>query len=529
MSRSTGLLIVGLTAVLAVTAPWPGALAGNDPVGLPGDPSDMAVAADSDVYDCVWHFWWTRRALSSGTDPIFSPVVFYPRGASLSLHNIGWTSALIYGATGIPGSPVAALNLSLFLGTLLTFAAGTLLAREWGAGAEGALLAGMIMALMPSRIAHLYQHYMIAQIGWTLLSLFFVTRHLRRGKGAVPAGLMAAVATLESFYHSVFLILGFFVILILSGRKTDRRRAAVSGISVVAGVLLGLTWFIPRHQPPPVDHFTWREAVHWSAEPRSYLLPSPFGLAGRLFGFSMKQPWMPNAFEGQVSPGLTVLLVLAGVSLFRRRRSLALVSLGIAVLSFGPLLKWNGVPTPLPLPWMLPARVPLLAHARVPARLAILFGSMAAVTTGVVFGRLRGTFRWVLLALIVFELAVTELPTVSARVPESCLQARGPVLDLPGGTMMRVTSFYQTLHGSPRLTSFLARGGSASLEEAGLSGLLMTDSVPVTEEMLLATPAGTVFYHRMLLPGPERHFRDSLYRAVFPGGSPEDSVWVWQR
>jgi len=528
-------LTVPFTIIITVTAaaiPWLGLLTAGSgmPVGLPADPSDVAVAGDSDVYDEVWHFWWTERALSENLDPMFCPLVFHPRGASMSQHNIGWPSTLAMANPLFAGDPVSALNASLFLGTALVFAAGVLIARQWGAGWDGAFLAGFIVALMPSRVGHLYQHYMIAQIGWGMMSLYFFTDYLdRQGRGLVLAGLFAGLATLESLYHVIFVFLGAFTVMILRNGGFTKATALRGLASIAAGAALAGAWFIPRDGGTASSYFTWMEAVHWSAEPVSYFMPSPYGLAGSLFSIPLKRPWMPNPFEGNVSFGLSVLLVLIGACARKRRWLLVLSALFLAVLSFGPLLKVLGTPTPYVLPWMAPARLSLFANARVPARVAMLVGVIAAVTAGVVLKRMKPLLRGLVLTFVLFELFIPVFPVVSAAVPRECLQASGPVLDLPAGCMTRITALYQTRHGQPRLTAFLARGGSKALEDAGLSGLLMGDTAIVTSEVLMATTAETALYHRMLLDPAQRSLYDSLYAPAFPSGTADDSVWVWHR
>ncbi len=531
MSRSLTVPFTILVTVSAVLAPWLGLLLSGDgtPVGLPADPADVVVQGDSDVYDAVWHFWWTERALSGSLDPMFCPLVFHPRGASMAMHNIGWPSTLALANPLVSADPVIALNTALFLGTAIVFAAGVLLARQWGAGWDGAFLAGFIVALMPSRAGHLYQHYMIAQMGWGMLSLYFFTNCLKRGRGLPFAALFAGLATLESFYHVIFICFGAVAVMILLKGRFTKGRAIRALASLAAGVALAAIWFIPRGGGISAEPMTWREAVHWSAEPLSYLMPSPFGLAGTVFSLPLKQCWMPNAFEGNVSFGLSVLVVFILTCAAKRRWALCLIVLSIVLLSLGPLLKWKGTPTSLVLPWMAPARLSLLANARVPARLAMLAGAIAAVTAGVAYGGLKPLLRNLVLFFVLFELFIPVFPTLSASVPDACLRATGPVLDLPAGCMTRITAFYQTRHGQPRLTAFLARGGFKALEDAGLNGLLMGDSSIVTADVLTGTTAETALYHRMLLEPVQRALYDSLYAPAFPSGTQDDSVWVWQR
>lgn len=520
----------GLTALAALTFPWIAVLGSGYPVGVPGDPADMAFSGDSDVFDGVWHFWWVRKAVSEGSDPMFCPLIYHPRGASLAFHNVGWTSTLFMSLPGMPRDPVRALNMALFLGTLLTFAGGAFLARRWDARWDGALVAGMIMALMPSRTAHVLQHYMVAQIGWVLLALGFFTWYLRKGRGLVFIGVFAFLAVLESFYHGLLLTAGAAAASLLQPEKPAPGRLFRGWTGIAAGFALAFLWFIPRGGPFFLESMSWREAVHWSAEPVSYGMPSSLGLAGRLAGLPLKYPWMPNAFEGQVSCGLAATLLLVWVCLKGRRLSLALVCLGVMVLSFGPLLKIGGRATPLPLPWMIPARLPFLAQARVPARLGMLLGIIAGVTAGASFRHLGYLARWAFLAVLAGELFIPALPVLPTHIPEACRWiAPGPVLDLPAGPSFRITAFYQTAHGQPRLTAFLARGGSAAYEEAGLTGLGMSDSMTATPERIRISLAETVLYHRMLLSPEPRRFHDSLYAPLFPGASPDDTVWVWRR
>jgi hypothetical protein len=526
---SPAVVLGGVAALAALSFPWFGILGSDTPVGVPGDSADMAVSGDSDVFDEVWHFWWVRTAVSEGRDPMYCPLIYHPRGASLALHNVGWTSALFMSLPGMPRNPVRALNLALFLGTLLTFAGGAFLARRWDAPRDGAVVAGMIMALMPCRTVHMLQHYMVAQIGWVLLALGFFTGYLRNRRGLLFIGLFAFLAVMESFYHGLLLAAGAAAASLLAPEKPSVGRLFRGWAAVAAGFALASLWFIPRGGPVYTESMSWREAVHWSAEPVSYALPSSLGAVGRLAGLPLKYPWMPNAFEGQVSCGLAATALLALVCLKGRRLSLALVCLGIMILSFGPLLKMGGRATPIPLPWMIPARLPFFAQARVPARLGMLLGIIAGVTAGAAFRHLGSRARRALLTLLALDLFIPSLPVLPASIPEACRSVRGPVLDLPASPSVRITALYQTAHRRPRLTAFLARGGFAAYEEAGLSSLGMNDSTTITPQRILATEAETVLYHRMLLPPESRMLHDSLYAPLFPGASPDDSVWVWRR
>jgi hypothetical protein len=43
----------------------------------------------------MWNLWWLRRALIHGDDPYFTPMLYYPQGASLLLHTLNPINFLI--------------------------------------------------------------------------------------------------------------------------------------------------------------------------------------------------------------------------------------------------------------------------------------------------------------------------------------------------------------------------------------------------------------------------------------------------
>jgi len=432
----------------------------EDPVGM--EMPEPAVRGDSDAYQGVWHHWWMARAVSRGLDPRFCPLVYHPRGASLVFDSVGWVDCLLLAPLSM-ASPVLSYNIGLLLNSLLALAGVGLLARSLGAGRGAALAAGLMAAWLPARTAHLVQHYQVAAVGWTALALAMAVGAARsRRSGPFVSGLLAlfaALALLESPYHFLILLAGVVLLPILAGRGVGLRGLLAAGIPAVTGGLLGLAFLLSGPGDPGSPSLPWREAIYWSAEPQAFLMPSPFGLAGRLLGMPASAPWMPNPFEGVVTPGITVLAAAIVGSAARHRWRLASAAGLLFLLALGPQLKVFGHLTPIPLPYRLVGMLPGLGGARAASRFALLGGMLLAVAAGRTIMSLRGWKRTALAALVALELLPPGLPSVDGGFPGEYrdLRGMGPVLELPATGQARRYLYLQTVDGNPRYVTFLAR------------------------------------------------------------------------
>ncbi len=445
--------------------------------GHPGDPvgmvmPDPVVSGDSDAYLGVWHHWWMAEALGGGRDPRFCPLVYHPRGASLAFDNVGWVDCLMLAPIS-SGRPVAAYNLGLLLNSLLTLGGVYLLARKLGSERPAALAAGLAAVWLPARTAHLLQHYQIASIGWTALAMAMAVEAARRRRPAASVSgllaLFAALALLESPYHYATLMAGVALLPLVAGRCTGMRGLAAAAGPAAAGGLLALAFLLTGPGDPGSPGMPWREAVYWSAEPQAFVLPSPFGVMGSAAGMPARAPWMPNAFEGVVTPGV-VLLAAALAECFRRRRwRLAAASGLLFLLALGPQLKVFGRLTPIPLPYRLLQLLPGMEGARAASRFALLGGVLVCVVAGRGVMRLRGWKRAGLATLAALELFPPGLPAVEGGYPEEYrgLQGAGPVLEIPMSRHARRYLYLQTVDGNPRYATFLARPPDWAEDYAG--------------------------------------------------------------
>lgn len=517
-----------LAAGLAVTlSPFASTLLSGG-TGLWGVPApDAVLAGDADVYDSAWHFWWVRHAVSRGQDPRICGLVGGDGPRSLASHNIGWPSAMIFG--GLAGmDPVEGLDAAVVFGTVLTYLAAAGFARTWGLGAGASAIAAVAVAWSPARTAHLLQHYQVASMGWLAASLWLQRIHLTRG-GALPLVLSAAAGAagaMESPYHGLMLIVSSPLCALASGGRPAGR--ALSVLPAVLAAAAG--WLFYESFPGPLETRTeaW-EAVYWSGEPLSLAMPGPFGTAGVLSGLASRMWWMPNLFEGVVTPGL-VMAGLAAASFARgRHRGATAAGVLLLLLAMGPELKILGTPTGMPMPAALLRAVPPLEGARSLARFAMPAALFLSVPAAAALARVPRHAGAVIALLIAAEVLPPSVPVLSGSVPSfyRTVPDGSTVLEIPADPLARRYCFFMTVDGASRPVFWSPRPVDPTEEELKpfLAG---SSTAPRTAD---AEGAGVdyIVYNRWLFDGAERDRLDSLYSGIFPAAGGDDSVLVWHR
>ena len=509
--------------------------------GLPGLPAENPpVPGDSDVYEQAWHFWWAGKAIREGSDPRVCPLIGLPPPHSLAGQNIGWPDALLFGPL-LGDRPADALFAALMAGTALTFAAGFLFAGSWGLDGYGSMLAALFITWAPARTAHLMQHYSIACFGWAILSMACARLFLVRGRAALLAasGMALLIASMESAYHAMIGAAGIAAVAAASLNRPCRGR--IPALAAVTGVALGASLLFYAAFPgrlPAVE--ASGESVYWSAEPLSYLLPSPFGLPAVLAGMQAGAFWMPNLFEGVVTPGF-VMMLLAMAAVLRRpagrcadpmRRNavtLALLSIIPFVLALGPRLKLFATPTGIPLPYALILKLPFLEGARSASRFAMLGAALLAVPAAYALRRLGRGAGTAVAVLAAVELIPPALPSVSGAVP-SFYSIRGEgacILEIPASPTIRRYALFMTADSRERPVFFHAR--RAAPLDPSLEPFMADSRRPVTDDQAEATGVDLIVYNRWMFEPGERDRLDAMYSGIFDDPRGSDSVWVWRR
>ena len=480
-------------------------------IGIPHP--EPLLEGDSDVFEESWHFWWVSNALARGLDPRHCEIIYPPEGASLAYQHIGWTDTFLFALAGTSGSPALPYDLSLLLGTLLTALFGWFLARSWGISRIGALFAALALAWLPSRTAHLLQHYQIANC-WTLIASMWLCRSYLTVGGRLRLVGFAVVSVAAAMQSPFLLIFAAAAIpaSVFIGEGSWKKSAILGAALAPAAAALFLVTFTAPGDAGALS-MGWREAVYWSAEPQSFLLPSPFGPLGRLFGMPAKVSWMPNVSEGVVGPGLVITGLLVWLAIRKGGWKFAVVIGALFILGLGPELRVLGRPLGIPLPFRLLQILPILEGIRAPSRFALLGGILAVIGAGVALSGMRKRTALILLGLMTAELLVPVLPAVPSRIPAACreLPEGTVVLEIPVETGARRYSLFQTATGYTRSYSFLARPGGSEHSEG------------ISEAM---ENADVVLYHRWLMDPSERMLFDSIYSPLFPDAGADDSVWT---
>lgn len=507
---STRILLAAVVAALAV--PWIISAGSPGSVGMYADPRHVLFQGDSDVYDCIWHFRWIQDAADRGLDPR----VYH--GRTLAWNNMAWPDLFLASLFGW------GYDFSLMAGALFTALAGYVLARSWGLGRNGSILAAFIMVWMPVRTIRMYQHYPVASTGYVLMALAMVRRTIQSpGKLNLVTGFVfAALAAAESLQHGLTLAVGW-LITVLFTRKKSLKGTALSAIVPGAGCIAGALWLFTSPGLTGTDPGKdWREAVFWGAEIQSYFLPA-------LFGRPVMTGYMPNPFEGVVTPGLTVIVLALAWCVKNRRWKAAAAAFCVMVLSVGPLFKFLGVPTPVPLPYMIVAKTPWLSAARAPARLGIAVGFMAALGAGAFIEKRGRAAGWILTCLVMLEITPFVLRKIDTRVP-SYYTGSPEVslrLEIPASDEIRRYSLFEAADGVPRRVKFFARGGEDMM--VGIPpGLCWNPAETPRREDFQATGASEIIYDRWIFPGETRALYDSLYGDIFTDEEKGDSIWVWR-
>jgi len=329
--------------------------------------------------------------------PLWNPYVFLgmPSFASGAYNPLiyppDWPLALIQRVVRLPD--MSWLVLYYFLGAWFLY----LLAREWGARGEGALLAGAAFAFMPNLVAvgsHGHGSQLVDS-AYVPLVLWLAARWLKRG-GLHHLGWLALAGgfqMLRGHAQIVFytwLAVGLYVIvdLLVGWRAPDAfpprlRIARAVGVAGAMALAFGLAGFynLPlqdyaRHSirgGGPGGGVGVEYATAWSLGPwelPSLVVPGAVGFGGATYWGAMPFTDYPNAYIGIVA---AVLALPAFLTRGAPRAFAVLLAALALVISFGKHF---------PLYGFLYQHLPLFNKFRVPVMILVLFQVSAALGVG---------------------------------------------------------------------------------------------------------------------------------------------------
>lgn len=459
--------------------------------------------SEGDAWNHLWTFWWVKKAIFSGTNPFYTPLLYYPAGVSLQFHNIAWLHILFW----IPlqailgGGPAYTV---LFLGNFVANAFATyLLARELTHHEAAAFVAGLVAGFWPYTLSH-HNHPNLILIAGLPLTLLFLHRTLATGqtRPALAAGLSMAFLGLTRWQLLLMSapFIGLFTLYRLVTQPQSRSRAVLSRLVLAGGGagLLLLPMLLPLlmaqlSRTYPEDLFV---ADAGQTDLWAYLLPNRYhplwgeAVFGWYGALTTNKVYVP--FVGYST------LLLAGIGLVRRGRETwfwLLLALLVVALALGTTLHINGQSLGA-LPWGWLHNTFLLQLVRNPDRFNVLLSVPVAllVAWGLTGWRERGgkiaAAGFALLILFEYSVTYPTLPLATPAWYTQIAQDNSPfaILDLPldSRSYDKEYMYYQISHQHPLVTghvSRLPREAFTFIESVPLLNGLTTSLTPTTPDV----------------------------------------------
>ncbi|MCS7261004.1 MAG: hypothetical protein NZ765_09510, partial [Anaerolineae bacterium] len=302
------------------------------PTAVPGDIGDPLLNA--------WILAWDAHALLNQPHRLFDANIFFPLSNTLAYSEHLLATALVaMPLQAVSGQPLLAYNLTLLLSFTLSGLGMYLLCLRWTGRRTAALIAGLVYAFAPYRLASI-AHLQLLTVQWLPFSILALDQLLARSgrdakdeqstatggnnmsKAMLLFGLFTLLQVLSSWYLAVFtaLVLVLYLLAWLGryGQQGMRRAlpwllSAGSAVAlVVVPVALPYIAVLPQLEASrPTEMMS-----ALSARPGDFLAAAPWlRLAGPLSTAYRERPGFTE--EHLLYPGsLAALLTLTAVALF---------------------------------------------------------------------------------------------------------------------------------------------------------------------------------------------------------------------
>lgn len=482
------LAVLGLYTLITVVVTWPVAKHLSD--GLPGVGGDELVK--------TWRFWHVKEALLRGQNPAHTSTLAYPEGHTSRLMAAMLVLPVAFLPVTLIGGPVLAYNLAFLLSFILTGYVGYLLCKDIAGEEIAALLGGLILMLMPLRVAQLFEgHVEFASFYLPLLYMLLLRRTLIElsARRAILAGVALALAALLQLTLPLYVLLpwtAIYVLVYLAKRAPSfwdwshwRALLIAAGVTLVIVAVFFVPLAVLLADPP--DYVEANNQIWFSADLLSLItLPLTQPILRRL---DLIPVWAENILqtaphEKTAYVGI-VPLALALIGWRREvdeKRAWLLAAALAAVLALGPFLSVGGElmqvvsdrrVSYIALPYLLLEQIPVINAGRTPGRfnaiVGITLGVLAAQGGAALAGRLTRRV-WLVVAALAGAFITVEYALMWPYVwrdvtPPAGVAALaetppdGAIADVPVTLASAVTQgmFYQTQHRWPMITGKVAR------------------------------------------------------------------------
>jgi hypothetical protein len=406
-------------------------------------PSTTYIGEGPDPVQAMWGIGWVPFAAGHGLNPLVSTYVNAPAGMNMLWGNaFAFPMALLWPVTVTAGATVSydlAMTLSLALAAFFAYLA----IRRWVPGVVAAALGGLLYGFSPYMTAQYFGHLGLVMSGITppLALLLLDEIVVRQRRRPLVLGLLTAALTVLQFFITQELLLteviaAVAVVVVLAISYPNRVRAhagfalrALCIAAVAAAVVLAYPTWLQFFAP---GHLVIHGAVHgtdtYVTDAANFIVPTVTQLISPQAAINISSHFSGNASEWDGYLGIPLILILVVATIRFRRvpviRTAGIVALIIAILSLGPHLHVAGHQLPVPLPWWIPAHLPVLENI-LPARMMIYVYLAAAITFSFLLRALwliRSTPA--LNAVVALIVLLPLLPTLPA--PATPLHTRAP-------------------------------------------------------------------------------------------------------
>jgi hypothetical protein len=407
-------------------------------------PATTYIGEGPDPVQAMWGIGWVPFAATHGLNPLVSGAMNTPAGLNLLWADVFalpmglvlWPVTVAFGATVTYNLVV---TLSLALAAFLAYG----VIRRWVPGVVAAAFGGLLYGFSPYMTAQYFGHVglVLSAITPPLALLLLDEIVVRQHRRPLTLGLLAAGLTVLQFFITQEVLLtemiaAAIVVVVLAISYPDRVRSHAGfvlrtlGVAAVAAlaVLAYPTWlqfFAPGHL---VIHGAVHGTDTYVSDLANFVVPTVAQLISPQGAVNISSHFTGNASEWDAYLGIPLLLLLLvatirfwGIPVIRTAGIVAMV---IAICSLGADLHVAGHQVSLPLPWWIPAHLPVLENI-LPARLTIYVYLAAAITFAFLL-RIMWLLRSSLALNAVVALAVL-LPIVPALpAPATTLRTRAP-------------------------------------------------------------------------------------------------------
>jgi hypothetical protein len=431
-------LVVVLYGALALLFFW------NDWSGGPGH----VIAGGNDVVQMTWFFNWVPYALGHGLNPFHSSLASFPEGVNLLNNTSAEFLGLIMAPVTLLFGPVASLTVVDTLALAGSAISMYFVVRRFTHWRPAAFVAGLIVGFGPCVIGQATNHpfltcYALPPIILLLVHDCAVRRDGKQRRRGIVLGLLLAAQffiSSEVLAMTVVMAAVLIVVMAVRGRHALLEQLPATARSLwwaacVAVLLLAYpVWYAvagPQHVGGYLSNpALYREDLLAPIVPDSLSRLTVPSLTGTADHFASA------VGENGSYLGVTLLatLIAGGVWLWRRAEVQVVSIVGVIAFIFalGPRLMIAGRPAELadgkaagliPLPWALPAHLPLLTDllpSRFSGFVAMAAAFLLAVILDQLYARTRARRPAVAAALVPISVAIVALvPILPSGVPFS--------------------------------------------------------------------------------------------------------------